>query len=159
MEEWRSIDSYPNYDVSNCGRVRNSKTGRVLKPGRHKQGYSLVWLSKAGKTKGRSVHSLVANAFIPNPENKPQVNHLDGDKSNNHIGNLEWSTGSENTLHAYRTSLNKGRSRTPVLVIETGEKFNSIKECAAAIHGDSSDICACIHGRIESYKGLHFRSE
>ena len=156
MENWRPIREYPRYEVSDNGRVKNSKTGRILKQGTHRQGYSLVWLSDSGKTSGRSVHRLVAEAFIPNPESKPQVNHIDGNKSNNNVDNLEWNTGSENILHAYR--LSDSHYKTPVRIVETGETFDSVKSCAAAINGQSGNISSCIHGKADTYKGLHFET-
>ena len=158
MEVWRNVRDYPGYRISNTGRVKNSITGRILKPGQHRQGYSMVWLSDRNGVRGKTIHRLVAEAFIPNPEHKPQVNHVDGNKSNNYIDNLEWNTGSENTIHAYRTSLFNGRPKVPVRIVETGEIFDSIKECAIAISGSPGNICSCIHGRLDSYKGLHFES-
>ncbi len=68
-----------------------------------------------------------------------------------------WNTGSENTRHAFRTSLFNGRPKVPVRIVETNEVFNSIRECAMFIGGDPSNICSCMHGKIESYKGLHFQ--
>lgn len=156
MEDWRVIPDFPNYAVSDTGLVKNLKTGRILRPGVHRQGYLLVWLSDHGLRYGKSIHRLVTEAFIPNPDGKSQVNHKDGNKTNNHVDNLEWSTGSENTLHAYRTGLFGGRPRVPVRIVETGEIFESIRECAIAINGSSGDICSCLHGEIESYRGLHF---
>lgn len=156
MERWKSIKGYSNYEISDYGRVRNVNTGRLLKQGMHRQGYSLVWLSEYGERYAKTVHRLVAEAFIPNPDCKPQVNHIDGDKSNNHYTNLEWVTGSENTIHAYRSLLFDGRPKVPVRIVETGETFNSIKEYAAAIRGNPANICSCIHGKLDSYRNLHF---
>lgn len=156
MERWKSIQGYPHYEVSDHGRVKNSKTGRILKQGRHKQGYSLVWLSNDGRRRGRSVHSLVGEAFVPNPNHKPQINHKDGVKSNNYVDNLEWSTGSENTQHAYDTGLFDGRPKVAVKIIETEEIYDSVKDCAEAIGGSPSGVSSCASGRFECYKGLHF---
>lgn len=105
FENWLPIIGYEGrYEVSNKGRVKtllknNSKT-EILKPSNHIQGYLRVGLRKDGISKIISIHRLVASAFIPNPEDKPQVNHIDGIKSNNKIENLEWCTQKENAAHA-----------------------------------------------------------
>ena len=97
-EEWKLITDYDNYEISTLGNVRNSKTGRVLKL-TCKGGYIFTGLSKNSSGKTCPVHRLVALAFIDNPENKPQVNHKDKNRSNNIVSNLEWSTASENNIH------------------------------------------------------------
>lgn len=96
-------------EVSSFGRVKSlngrwDKTPRIMKL-RIKAGYLQVGFHKGGNVKYFLVHRLVAQAFIPNPESKPQVNHIDGDKLNNHMSNLEWCTQSENQNHAYDTGL------------------------------------------------------
>jgi len=116
-----------------------------------------VWLTGDDGVHGKAIHRLVAEAFIPNPDCKPQVNHLNGDKADNHVENLEWVTGSENTSHAYRTGLTQGRQKVPVRIVETGEVFESVASCAEAIGGTSGNISSCIHGKLESYKGFHFQ--
>jgi hypothetical protein len=104
-EEWKAIEDYEGlYEVSNFGRVRRL-SGKVLSPiprrtSKHVS-YAQVGLSKQGVSHSTHVHRLVASAFIPNPDNKPQVNHKDGDGLNNTVANLEWATQSENTLHAF----------------------------------------------------------
>ena len=96
-EEWKDIENYPNYQISNLGRVRNKIKNRIIKPSfNNKTGYLQNILCKNNKKKLFLVHRLVAEAFIPNPENKTQVNHKDRNKENNKIDNLEWVTISEN---------------------------------------------------------------
>ena len=101
MEIWKEIQENPNYSISNYGRVRNDKTGLILKFGKA-GGYPIITM---GHKKTYLVHRLVAKTFIPNPENKRTVNHLDGCKINNHVSNLEWATYSENIKHAHASGL------------------------------------------------------
>lgn len=103
IEAWKDIEGYEgHYEVSTFGRVRNKRTGRVLKEGTYYNGYSKITLSKNSVTKTYLVHRLIAQAFIPNPENKPQVNHKDENKTNNHADNLEWMTAEENVNYGTR---------------------------------------------------------
>ena len=105
--EWRKIiyeNIETNYSVSSTGRVRNDLTSRELNPSTQ-QDYKHTTLQINGKSKRFRVHRLVAIAFIPNPENKPYVNHLNGNKSDNRVENLEWTTPQENTVHAWKTGL------------------------------------------------------
>ena len=107
FEKWASIDGYLNYQVSWWGRVLNTTTGRILK-GSMTNGYLRVGLCKNGKQKLLSIHQLVAREWVPNPENKRCVDHIDNDKVNNHHENLRYATHSENGLNATKT--NKARS-------------------------------------------------
>ena len=99
-EQWASIDGYKNYQVSWWGRVRNAKTGRILKSGVSSNTYLTVGLSKMGKAKYFSVHVLVAREWVENPDKKRCVDHIDGNKANNHWENLRYATTSENGMNA-----------------------------------------------------------
>ena len=107
---WKLIEGYSNYSVSNTGLIKNNKTNKILKLFKTPNGYYRVTIKpfgKAGISKSLNVHREVASSFIDNPDNKPHVNHKDGNKINNIASNLEWVTTSENALHAYRTGLSK----------------------------------------------------
>jgi hypothetical protein len=102
MEDWKDIPGFPGYMVDTLGRVYSQNTERILLPNYDDAGYLKVTLSKDGLSYTRTIHRLVAEAFIPNPEQKPQVNHKDGRKWNSILSNLEWNTTSENALHRNR---------------------------------------------------------
>jgi len=106
MEIWLplTIAEYEHYQVSNHGNIKNAQNS-VMKLETTNKGYLRVTLSAKGVQKKFRVHRLVAQHFIPNPENKEQVNHKDTDKTNNHYTNLEWSTNQENMVHAYKNNL------------------------------------------------------
>ncbi len=108
METWKPIKGYPNYEVSDLGRVRslnwhNEGYTKCLYLKKHPRGYHQVELINQNGKKMVLVHRLVAEAFIPNPENKPQINHIDEDKQNNAVSNLEWCTRQQN-MDAYFTN-------------------------------------------------------
>lgn len=100
MENWRTIEEFPNYEVSDLGNVRNKKTHRVLKTATVNSGYYVVALRKDNHTSNKSVHRLVAKAWVSNdnPEHKKVVNHKNYDKTDNRAENLEWLTVQDNTL-------------------------------------------------------------
>ena len=107
MEIWKDIEGYTDYKISNLGNVKSYKFGKEKTMSRQKFRYEAVMLSVKGKSAPILIHRLIAIAFIPNPYNKPMVNHIDGNKLNNVIQNLEWCTNSENQKHAYKTGLQK----------------------------------------------------
>ena len=102
MEEWKIIERFNNYEVSNLGRVRNIKKNKLMTISKKPNGYCVVKLSKDNVAKECKIHRLVAIAFIPNPENLPMVNHIDEDKTNNHVENLEWCTPQYNNTYGTR---------------------------------------------------------
>ena len=101
--EWRIVKEIPIYSVSDTGEVKNNITGRILIP-IYTKGYMMVHLYYNSQRYDRLVHRLVATEFIPNPQNKPFINHIDGSRNNNNVNNLEWCTHQENILHFYRVS-------------------------------------------------------
>lgn len=109
IEEIWKESSIPGYFVSNLGGFRG-RSGKPIKQQIHKNGYYVYAMypeGRKGKCKCVKIHRLVAEAFVPNPENKPFVNHIDGNKLNNNITNLEWCTNQENVIHAYKMGLCK----------------------------------------------------
>lgn len=123
-EVFVGIPDFPGYQVSNHGQVKNSKTGKILKPYKMSKGYYTVGFWSDGKKKRLSIHRLVAQAFLPNPDNLSEVNHINGCKTDNNVCNLEWATGSNNVLHAYQTGLRK----TKLSAIQVTEIRNLIKQ-------------------------------
>lgn len=173
-EIWFTLDDC--YAVSNKGRVKSlardvsnhtgiiHKPERILKQQTDRKGYARVSL---GKRKNLAVHRLVAKAFIPNPQNKPQVNHIDGNKKNNCVENLEWCNNQENQIHAVRTGLNdhstyhSGRPYKPVLQIDLNTNkviaiFKSITDAKKAVSPNSThnNIGMCCRGERHSAFGF-----
>lgn len=134
------------YKVSDYGRVMHWKKRLVLKQTVDHNGYKNVFL----KRKKYRVHRLVALAFIPNPENKPCVNHINGIKINNYVKNLEWVTELENRQHADKTGLAKGVAGKRVRNWKTGMEYESIREAARQTGKDEERIRDCLHGRRSS---------
>ena len=152
-ELWKEWPQDPRILVSNKGNVMSCENGvcSPLKATHHSQGYQRVTASR----QPQYVHRLVAQTWIPNPNYYREVNHINGNKDDNSVENLEWVTHSENISHAWRTGLNKGR-RTPIRIVETGEVFESISECARRIGGSAGQISECLAGKQSTHHGYHF---
>jgi NUMOD4 motif/HNH endonuclease len=184
MEIWKDIQGYAGlYQVSNMGNVRSLDRTMVLPNGKIRRdkgkpiacyfsgtkGYVGTGLSKGGYSKRFLVHRLVAEAFLDNPDNKPQVNHINGDKTNNCVENLEWVTEKENISHAIETGLLVRKSeqydsmRVEVYCVELDKSFNSLASassyCKEIGYGKMSDskISECATGVRKSAYGLTWK--
>lgn len=173
-EIWKDVVGYEGYyQISNLGRIKSLNYGKngyakILKNSfiaSYK--YYQIKLYKDTKSKILKVHRLLAQAFIPNPENKPCINHIDGDKLNNDLSNLEWCTYSENIQHAFDTGL-KGTSAEliekirkanskKIINIKTGEVFSSITETSNINKISYSALSNRLHGRVFNDTGFRFK--
>ena len=152
-ELWKEWPQDPRILVSNKGNVVSYKRGAPypLKVTHDNHGYQRVGAGYHGWA--TLVHRLVAETWIDNPNHYEEVNHINGDKDDNRVENLEWVTRSQNIRHAYRTGLKK---TTPIRIVETGEVFESISECARRIGGDQGTISRCLAGKRSTHRGYHF---
>lgn len=160
-EVWKDIEGYEGlYKVSNFGRVKRVTTGRILKNGKNRGGYLYVNLCKQGVTSNKRIHRLVAQAFIPNPENKQDINHIDEDKTNNIVSNLEWTTRKENLNHGTHNNRVSRSLSIPIIAInlKTGEskEFCSGKECARQLGLNPGHITSVLKGRNKQTGGYIF---
>lgn len=130
-ETWIKLDEYPGYKFSNKGRVISYKSDKpkfIAESSNYNNGYiSLSLQDKNKKTKCFLKHRFIAKLFLPNPHNKPDINHIDGDKSNNSVDNLEWVTKSENTQHAVDNGFLKVRGENNHGSLLTEEKVRNIR--------------------------------
>ena len=136
MEEiWKDIEGYEGlYQVSNLGRVKSlakkagtsNRTEKIIKNNVTRYGYYLNTLCKDGVVSYKSTHRLVAQAFIPNPQSKPTVNHIDGNRKNNNVSNLEWCTQQENIIHKFKVLHYKGSMFGKHLSDEHKQKIGKI---------------------------------
>lgn len=103
MIYWKKILGFEQYEISSDGRIRNTTTGTIITPAKTQLGYLIVvlWSKKIHRQKTLKVHRLVAQHFIPNYDNKPEINHKNGIRDDNRVENLEWCTRSENVKHSY----------------------------------------------------------
>ena len=156
-ELWREWPQDPRIMVSNKGNVVSCKRGgwSPYKVYYNNCGYQMV-----GAVSGHAtyVHRMVAETWLDNPNYYTQVNHINGDKDDNRVENLEWVTPSQNTRHAYRTGLKKpagGRKGIPIRIVDTGETFESLTECARRLGCSRQNISACLAGRTQTCRGYH----
>ena len=159
MTQFRDIEGFPNYIVSNEGDVINKESGKCLKPHQITGGYLEVQLSKDGKSYHKRLHRIVASSFCLKEVEATEVNHIDGNKANNRADNLEWVTKSENMNHAYRTGLQRttrnGKVRS-VVCLNDGKSFGTISEASEYYGVSKSQIYWCCRRESNKCK-LRFR--
>ena len=173
----KEIKGFPGYFVTENGDVYSSDyshTGKMkkLRPIKKTTGYYSVWLCKNGCRINKLLHRIVAETFIPNPENKKTVNHKNGIKSDNRMCNLEWNSYSENLLHAFKTGLRKpplsmlgkfGKNNPKskiVIQIKNGKivaEFYGLSEAGRKTNISVSNICKCCKGKNKSAGGYQWK--
>ena len=174
-EVWKDIQGYEGlYQVSNTGKIKSfcQGTSRILKTTPNNCGYYKVELYKNKKGKMLYIHRLVALSFIDNPQNKTQVNHIDGNKANNSASNLEWLTASENQQHAIKNNLHapsyfKGRkgvlsnrSKEVMQLTKDGQFVNyiySITEAAISVGCKPTSISQALNNKLKTCRGYVWR--
>jgi len=155
MEIWKEIKGHKGYEVSNCGRVKSlnyRRTGneKVLRPQMNRTGY--LYLCFGDHHTKIKVHRLVAEAFVPNPDNLPEVNHIDEDKTNNHADNLEWCSHAYNIKYSHNIAVEQLDPDGHVV-----KRWESAKEAERQGGFLHSPICECCKGRKHRYKGFLWR--
>ena len=168
---WRAITGYEGYyEVSMTGRIRSLDRividkrggkrilrGHEMKLTRSAEGYLVVNLHKCGRSEVVGVHVIVATAFLPNPDNLPMVNHIDGVKEHNDVGNLEWATYSYNNFHALRKNLRRPRGNEIAQLLEDGEiieVYDSAADAERRTGINAGAILQCVNHRSFSAGGF-----
>ena len=161
VETFVKIVGFENYEVSNLGRVRNIESGRVLKPKLTEYGYLRHGLYKNNKQKYLFLHRIIATTFIDNPEGKPCVNHIDENKLNNDLSNLEWCTVKENNIHGTRTKRVAEKLSQKVIQLDLNDnvlnEFESMKQAERETGIPNGSISSCCNGKLKSAGGYKWR--
>ena len=159
MEQWKQIEykgiTY-DYEVSTKGRVRNLKTGRIVKGVKTRGNYLQVGLHKNGQKTRVYIQVLVMNAFNPTDNDTLEINHINENTQNNRLENLEWLSHGNNIRHGTRTERSTKKRSKRVKCVDTGEEFDSVNDCSRKTGIPSGSISRNCRGISESCRGLHF---
>ena len=167
-EVFKQIDGFENlYLISSLGRVYSIRNRKFIAQYKNRYGYLKCSLKKEGKNKSVFVHRLVATAFISNPNNKPEVNHKNGIKTDNSLNNLEWCSRLENVRHSWKLGLSKHTEKLriccikaheiPVICIENGSIFDSLAKASDFVGVSRSLMTICCRDNKRKANGFHFR--
>lgn len=151
-EIWVTIEEFPQYEISNTAKVRHKTKKKERKLSIGKRGYPVISFRKDGKQYLRTLHILFARAFIPNPENKLEVNHIDGDKCNCTLNNLEWVSSKENNNHARETGLHTSDGDKQIGQYKDGQLiavYKSASEASRITGFNRGNICSCARGNTK----------
>ena len=161
FETFVKIEGFEKYEVSNLGKIRNIKSGRIIKPQLDKDGYLTHCLYGHDKRKFLFLHRIIATAFIDNPEGKPCVNHIDENKLNNDLSNLEWCSVRENLIHGTRTKRASEKLSQKVIQLDLNDNvlniFESMTQAEQETGVDASSISKCCNGKLKSAGGFKWR--
>lgn len=158
MERWLPSKEFPNYEISDEGGVRNSKTGRVMKTNKNKKGYETVSLREDGKYYTRKVANLVADTFIDEDRNGLDVTYKDGDRTNIRASNLEYRSRSEISRRAFERGTRSASHRMKkIRDVDTGEVYESVAACSRSTGINRHSISKSAHGyHINNRSGKRF---
>lgn len=160
VEAFVKIEGFEKYEVSNLGKVRNIKSGRTLKPRLH-NGYLRYCLYENNKRKDLLLHRIIATAFIDNPEGKPCVNHIDENKTNNDLSNLEWCSVRENNIHGTRIKRAAEKRFKKVIQLDLNDNVLSVFESMVQAERETgvsrNSISSCCNGKRKSAGGFKWR--
>lgn len=166
MEIWKTIEDYPNYEVSNLGNIKSlnyrmGKRSKILKPKAEKSGHQRVQLVNENGKKPYLVHRLVAQAFIANPDNLPFINHKDENPSNNCVDNLEWCTPKYNCNYGTRNRKIVEKNKIKITQLNKDGEFikewDSLTDASKILNISLSDICSCCGGKLKTAGGYKWK--
>lgn len=158
--EWRTVVEYDRYEVNELGQIRHKDRKKILTPRANRSGYMYVNFNIGGHRTNFAVHRIVANAFIPNPNNYPEVNHKNLNKADNRVENLEWVNSTENKIHSYNSETRKSNGKEVEQYDLNNNYIKTFPSASAAAKYMGCSIGAisnCCNGRTKTSQGYLWR--